>query len=913
MAVTSGWEKYTLPLPMGGINTGNSSLVYGVQDIRNFNCEAYGLSKRNGYSSLADNYYIDYKICSLCQYNGAFVFTGNNSISYTFNENSLMYNGSYEIKSQLDDDYFSFATANTRLYISSLNHFFWVDTDWHIYDVGITAPSAITVSNMASGSLVAGTYLVGYTYMRSGIYGFESNPKISSTTLVSSSLKIDITVTASTDPQVDRIAIYVSGAGGSVYYYQTDVSNVNQIVTISSVVLGTRTLSFDNDVPPKAKFIKYCGDRMFYCSLHGARSKISWSNPGNPHGYNTDNVASFSNDDGEEITGVAQLVGSLVVFKNTKTFLLDILADNPTQTMISQKLGCFSQNSIQEIIEENAVIFMTSEYEIMMFSYSGEINFLSISKNEKFEIHNLIKDNIDNTGSIVSGYDRVNREYIIIIPTRNGGSLWMTYRFGYGWSISDRKGATSMCSALGVNSDPVIVFAIGTITSNIYQAGGSSDNGSQIKSYFKTHGINLGLPQIKKTVRRIFLNVNGIPPNELQQVDKSIWGYIFVSTTNDLIFKNPFSVGEASASSSTVGYGPELAFDGNKETYWRSDGVNSGILSFSTEISVRSFLIGYDGRYNSMLSFNTAATQTHYIQWDWGIEVVILGFKVNSLIATIHEFSVETSLDGILWENFCNGSFLGTNDIYVCTDESERVARIFRLTTKSLYGSYAAIKSISVIVSSKADRVSYILSKTPGKKIYIVSTPGIEYTNSIIDKFKDGVLGWGLNYYIGSVDVEIADTLIIEGALGSITFPPIGGSVIPNNGLIDVIITAISQSLSISKSELLTSSFFVGDYLKVLGSTPGIFYILPDDNILGKIKITSDLSLAGQSSDFSIPLSEIKSRLVPSSEEIKKKIEIHVRGESFVITLEASTLNWGFRINSLDFYYTTGNTVGSGE
>jgi len=128
-----------------------------------------------------------------------------------------------------------------------------------VYNWGITAPTVAPTLAVGSLTGLTGDYNAKYTYCRKegDTVVVESNPSpaaSSAATLANESL--DVTWTASADPQVTHVRIYRSQAGGSLYYHDQDVAigTVTVDSNTSDGSLGSQVAT-DHDIPPAGQYV----------------------------------------------------------------------------------------------------------------------------------------------------------------------------------------------------------------------------------------------------------------------------------------------------------------------------------------------------------------------------------------------------------------------------------------------------------------------------------------------------------------------------------------------------------------------------------------------------------------------------------------------------------------------------------
>ncbi|MBT7628777.1 MAG: hypothetical protein HN597_03610 [Desulfobacula sp.] len=150
----------------------------------------------------------------------------------------------------------------------------------NVYEWGLEAPTVAPV--IAAGALtgLTGDYNAKYTYCRKedSVIVAESDPSpagASAVTLADGSL--DITFTASSDPQITHVRVYRTEADGLLYYHDQDIAigTLTIDTNTADTALGTE-VETDHDRPPLGSFVlgpNYNGtcfiikdNLLYYCS-----------------------------------------------------------------------------------------------------------------------------------------------------------------------------------------------------------------------------------------------------------------------------------------------------------------------------------------------------------------------------------------------------------------------------------------------------------------------------------------------------------------------------------------------------------------------------------------------------------------------------------------------------------------------
>lgn len=162
-----------------------------------------------------------------------------------------------------------------KIWICNGVDFVKVEDTGDVYRVGIVAPTGFTATAGSGGSLAAGTYQVYASYSRVvGSATLHSSPQLVNAALsVGASGTVVVAVTASTDPQVNKITIWMTDAGGSTLYYYGNANNTTGNITISSNANKNNNLlmyeqAAGNQLPPAFSNIWLVDGRIMGCVLN---------------------------------------------------------------------------------------------------------------------------------------------------------------------------------------------------------------------------------------------------------------------------------------------------------------------------------------------------------------------------------------------------------------------------------------------------------------------------------------------------------------------------------------------------------------------------------------------------------------------------------------------------------------------
>jgi len=253
--------------------------------------------------------------------------------------------------------------GDTRSYVEYQGKAYWADggvakkqSQGTIHNLGITAPATITaVLNSAAGFL-NGTLQYVYTYYNIND-GTESAPSPLSPEILAASSKINISVTASTDPQVTTIRIYRIGNTLLSFTRLVELPNITTVYTDDAVdsTLATRLLDSATNTPAPTglNYLTYFNGTFF--GVVG--SKLYFSRDiGNPNYWPATNYIDFRTP----LTALAVSPSGLLVFSRYQTHLVTgSNATNFVNYLISGDQGCISHHTIANL--GSAVLFLSTD------------------------------------------------------------------------------------------------------------------------------------------------------------------------------------------------------------------------------------------------------------------------------------------------------------------------------------------------------------------------------------------------------------------------------------------------------------------------------------------------------------------------------------------------------------------------
>jgi len=522
ISVPKSWQSYKIPNFGGGLNISNAQKKPNeVSDGLNYDLTREGVAVKRGGShrcnasalAITDDYYSMYQTSLRIAGVVTEYWLGNYDTklfkAVTDVADKLKINSFSDIKTALTNDKFRWATlANKAIAFSIKNSPLWTDGTT-VYNLGVAAPLIPVAAENGTGTMAAGKYYVGYSYYRDGNFDYETNVGPSKDVTIVANRSIDIDVTESIDPQIDKIRVYCSTLGGTILYWVKDVVNTTATINMDVTAPSGYEAPLDNFVPPKAKFVMVKNNRLIVAYTDDTdigSSVVRWSNPNQPEAFGVNSYKPFDPEDSDEITGLGSLLNFIVVFKGEKVFLLDAQnLDDGDFLQISTKHGCIAPDSIETVLNGKAIVYLSLEG-VALFDGKNDI----LLDRDKIDI--VFKESMDKTKVydwVQSIYSPVERRYSIAVPI-TAGYRWYNYYFdASGWMEYDIFESKMFILAKS-QTDNIVVVGIDRVVNNLFFKEidyGQDDDGSTIKTKLKTipYGLGEGIESFDKTVRRAYV------------------------------------------------------------------------------------------------------------------------------------------------------------------------------------------------------------------------------------------------------------------------------------------------------------------------------------------------------------------------------------------------------------------------
>jgi len=401
----------------------------------------------------------------------------------------------------------AYTTYQNLLFSSDGTNGPWKYDGSGFYNMGIDIPSAPTGATSGAGTLTAGTYYYGVSFVNSQAVEGEIG-SISPGITIAASLTIGLTgipVGSSLAGVNSRVIYRRFGLDGDFYRVAEIADNTTTTYTdnIHDTELGGEPVE-DGTKPTPFTTIALHKERLFFDDSTD-RSLLRWTDLGNPFISQVENFEPIDNKDGENIIAIATQDEFVNIFKSNNNYSIQTTDPADETTWISRKspanLGIvgpraftYGENGILFIGKRNNRItglhFMTGLQVVQ--SFEGRLRTENISEKVEYDFLNRMEPTYWSNMAMGLFENRLYLAYTGLGEARNAKILWLdTNRIVLGQQPDGWSPWT------GIESNVFTVhngkFYAGSSNSNgfVYQleAGVYSDSGTAINSYFWTKEI----------------------------------------------------------------------------------------------------------------------------------------------------------------------------------------------------------------------------------------------------------------------------------------------------------------------------------------------------------------------------------------------------------------------------------------
>lgn len=376
-----------------------------------------------------------------------------------------------------------FAVANNLCFI--VNDVDQKKTDGTaVYNFGIAAPAAPTVAAAAGGAMAVGTYDVALTYYNANTGHESSRSAFTSATTAGANLKLNVSWTAPTDPQVTHVRVYIrfQTAGQNAYlavagatpaaaaapdygYVPATTATVLDVPAAQYAAFTILAPSTTENDPPATGLVGPCwhANRLFLHDTGSVYYSKVQDNAAYPEAFDPNNTQPIGPDDGDTIVALASYKGRLLVFKRFSIWAITGTDPNSWSVdIVSASFGCASMRSI---VEADGILFWWTNSNQGLAAYAGDGAPVALGQQ-------FLADSVNDTAlaqsalSIVCGaVDEANSTILMAVPgygeTRNTRIIPFNYRL--------KRFHAEYWNPLDVNS--LWVVETDTATKSVYVGG----------------------------------------------------------------------------------------------------------------------------------------------------------------------------------------------------------------------------------------------------------------------------------------------------------------------------------------------------------------------------------------------------------------------------------------------------------
>lgn len=257
-----------------------------------------------------------------------------------------------------------------------------------VADAGLPAPAGAPVLDMydTNGNIPVGDYYYKYTYVYGSLGESNGSPVSAKLTLAGVNDEIKLKTIAVGGSEVTSRKIYRS-TNATTGFKLVGIISDNVTTTFDDIEATTTDAIPDNlTVPPVGDFLLFAQSRLFV--VKSTTNCFYWSELFQPDVFNAESFNHVQRDDGDIITGVAQVANLIVFFKRRATYVMT--GTSPANWVIrnvSRTLGCIHHGTIA--YGEQKIYFVSEEG---VYSFDGiKLTFISEA------INDIIKDGIERT------------------------------------------------------------------------------------------------------------------------------------------------------------------------------------------------------------------------------------------------------------------------------------------------------------------------------------------------------------------------------------------------------------------------------------------------------------------------------------------------------------------------------------
>jgi hypothetical protein len=255
---------------------------------------------------------------------------------------------------------------------------------------------------------------------------------------------------------------------------------------------------------PNGQFAVYYKNRVWVAGQTANPSRLFFSDLGDPRSWTATNTVDFDPNDGQTITAIGVLGPYLLVFKQTKTF---VVYDTNTgaNRMISGNVGCISHRSLAET--PAGLMFLSSDQGVFL-----------TNGNTLKQLSDNIKPTIDSLSAAAKNNSAAafyNNHYFLSVPA--SGTNRNSITLDYDTTTDSWWKHTNVASQFALwrpgSNSQVELYAAQDVATPIvdkcYVENVFSDNATAFIAYWIGPWLSFKQPYIRKRIRQIHVDGRG--------------------------------------------------------------------------------------------------------------------------------------------------------------------------------------------------------------------------------------------------------------------------------------------------------------------------------------------------------------------------------------------------------------------
>lgn len=253
---------------------------------------------------------------------------------------------------------------------------------------------------------------------------------------------------------------------------------------------------------PNGQFVVTHKNRLYIAGDPNNPSRLYMSDLGSPESFPSLNFIDVNTNDGDKITGIAEHLDSLVIFKERSIHVLRGTGPSNYNLLdMHQNHGCISHWSI---VQASNVLFYLSRDGV--YEFNGKTIYL-VSDPIMGSVQGINGQTAWNQGylNVACGIDYKNKYWLAIPEGGTNTTNNRVYAYDYIHKIWTRFDIPVSCFGIFDSTNGHILYSGDPKTGNVYQQDtGGNDNGNPINAYLTTKAFDFGSPAHYKSYKGLF-------------------------------------------------------------------------------------------------------------------------------------------------------------------------------------------------------------------------------------------------------------------------------------------------------------------------------------------------------------------------------------------------------------------------